>query len=70
VFRRITQFPRKLKKVQVLEKTLNSWKRGKLTVFGRIKIVETLGLFILIYTVLTTPQHLIDEMNAIILDLI
>ena len=36
-------------KIRKLEKPLNSWKRRKLTLHGRIKIVKTLGLSKLIY---------------------
>lgn len=47
------------------KKTLNSWKRRKLTLHGRIKIVKTLGLSKLIYStsVLVIPEHYVKEIN-------
>ena len=52
-------------KIRKLEKTLNSWKRRKLTLHGRIKIVKTLGLSKLIYntSVLVIPEHYVKEIN-------
>ena len=46
-------------KIHSLEKTLNCWKRRKLTLLGRINIVKTLGLSKLIYntSVLTIPEY-------------
>ena len=46
-------------KINNLEKTLNGWKRRKLTLLGRIYIVKTLGLSKLIYnaSVLSIPKH-------------
>ena len=48
-----------------LEKTFNSWKRRKLTLHGRIKIVKTLDLSKLIYntSVLVIPEHYVKEIN-------
>ena len=39
-------------KITTLEKTLNNWKRRKLTLIGKINIVKTLGLSKLQFTVL------------------
>jgi len=36
-------------KLDVLEKTLNNWKRQKLTLLGKINIVKSVGLSKLIY---------------------
>ena len=54
-------------KISNLEKTLNSWKRRKLTLHGRIKIVKTLGLSKLIYntSVLVIPEHYMKEINKL-----
>ena len=54
-------------KISNLEKTLNSWKRRKLTLHGRIKIVKTLGLSKLIYntSVLVIPEHYVKEINKL-----
>ena len=54
-------------KINNLEKTLNGWKRRKLTLLGRINIVKTLGLSKLIYnaTVLSIPKHFVKEINKI-----
>ena len=45
-------------KVRELEQTLNTWKRRKLTLYGKINIVKTLGLSKLIYnaSVLNVPK--------------
>ena len=53
-------------KISNLEKTLNSWKRRKLTLHGRIKIVKTLGLSKLIYntSVLVIQEHYVKEIKA------
>ena len=50
-----------------LEKTLNGWKRRKLTLLGRINKVKTVGLSKLIYSasVLSIPKHLVKEINRI-----
>ena len=55
-----------------LEKTLNSWKRRKLTLHGKINIVKTLGLSKLIYnaSVLVIPKHFIKQIEKIIFDFI
>lgn len=59
-------------KVCSLEKTLNSWKRRKLTLIGKINIVKTLGLPKLIYysSLLTVSKPLIDRINKIIFNFI
>ena len=53
-------------KINNLEKTLNGWKRRKLTLLGRINIVKTLGLSKLIYnsSVLSVPKHFAKEINS------
>ena len=52
-------------KKRKLGKTLNGWKRRKLTLHGKIKIVKTLGLSKLIYntSVLVVPEHYVKEIN-------
>lgn len=59
-------------KIRNLEKTLNSWKRRKLTLYGKINIVKTLGLSKLIYnaSVLVIPEHFIKQIEKIIFDFI
>ena len=59
-------------KVRSLEKTLNNWKKRKLTLLGRINIVKTLGLSKLIYcsSLLAVSKSLIDRINKIIFDFI
>ena len=54
-------------KINNLEKTLNGWKRRKLTLLGRINIAKTLGLSKLIYnaSVLSIPKHFAKEINKI-----
>ena len=54
-------------KIIKLENTLKSWKRRKLTLHGRIKIVKTLGLSKLIYntSVLEIPVNYVKEINRI-----
>ncbi len=54
-------------KIRNLEKTLNGWKRRKLTLHGRIKIVKTLGLSKLIYntSVFEIPEDNIKEINKL-----
>ena len=54
-------------KINNLEKTLNGWKRRKLTLLGRINIVKTLGLSKLIYnaSILPIPKHFVKEINKI-----
>ena len=50
-------------KIQILEQTLQTWKRRNLTLIGKINIVKTLGLAKLIYStsLLPIPKHLIDN---------
>ena len=59
-------------KVCSLEKTLNNWKKRKLTLIGKINIVKTLGLSKLIYcsSLLTVSKSLIDRINKIIFSFI
>ena len=54
-------------KVRELEQTLNTWKRRKLTLYGKINIVKTLGLSKLIYyaSVLNVPKQYVEEINKI-----
>ncbi|KAL9989297.1 hypothetical protein ACROYT_G003831 [Oculina patagonica] len=54
-------------KIRNLEKTFNGWKRRKLTLHGRIKIVKTLGLSKLIYntSVLEIPEFYVKEINKL-----
>ena len=61
-----------VEKIRNLEKTLNSWKRRNLTLYGKINIVKTLGLSKLIYnaSVLAIPEQLIKEINSIIFNFI
>ena len=59
-------------KILSLEKTLNTWKRRNLTLYGKINIVKTLGISKLIYSasVLPVPVHYIQEINKLIFDFI
>ena len=59
-------------KILSLEKTLNTWKRRNLTLYGEINIVKTLGISKLIYSasVLPVPVHYIQEINKLIFDFI
>ena len=59
-------------KISKLENTINSWKRRKLTLHGRIKIVKRLGLSKLIYntSVLVNPEHYVKEINNLTFDFI
>ena len=54
-------------KVRELEQTLNAWKRRKLTLYGKINIVKTLGLSKLIYnaSVLNVPKQYVEQINKI-----
>ena len=54
-------------KLNVLENTLNSWKRRKLTLLGKINIVKTLALSKLIFTssVLPVPKAFCELVNKI-----
>ena len=57
-----------VEKIRNLEKTLNSWKRRNLTLYGKVNIVKTLGLSKLIYSasVLVIPEQQINEINSLI----
>ena len=59
-------------KIATLEKTLNSWKRRKLTLIGKIHIVKTLGLSKLIYSasVLAMSKHTVERINKIIFNFV
>ena len=59
-------------KIRTLEKTLNSWKRRNLTLYGKINIVKTLGLSKLIYntSVLVIPGRFIKEIETLIFNFI
>ena len=60
------------KKLKDLEKILNSWKRRKLTLLGKINIVKSLGLSELIYNalVLSLPENFSKRVDKTILDFI
>ena len=53
--------------MDVLEKTLNNWKRRKLTLLGKINIVKSVGLSKLIYnaSVLPVPTNFCDQVNKV-----
>jgi len=59
-------------KILNLEKTLNTWQRRNLTLYGKINIVKTLGISKLIYSasVLPVPDHYIQEINKLIFNFI
>ena len=54
-------------KLDVLETTLNNWKRRKLTLLGKINIVKSAGLSKLIYnsSVLPVPKNFCEQVNKI-----
>ena len=54
-------------KLRDLEKSLQTWKRRKLTLYGKINIVKTLGLSKLIFnaSVLYITHHYIEQINKI-----
>ena len=60
------------KKILNLQKTLNTWQRRNLTLYGKINIVKTLGISKLIYSasVLPVPDHYIQEINKLIFNFI
>ena len=60
------------KKLEDLEKILNSWKRRKLTLLRKINIVKSLGLSKLIYnaSVLPLPENFSKRVDKTILDFI
>ena len=53
--------------MDALEKTLNNWKRRKLTLLGKINIVKSVGLSKLIYnaSVLPVPNNFCDQVNKV-----
>ena len=55
-------------KITELERTLNNWKRRKLTLISKINIVKTLGLSKLVYCalLLPMPKGLAKKINKII----
>ena len=61
-----------MKKIPNLEKTLNTWQRRNLTLYGKINIVKTLGISKLIYSasVLPVPDHYIQEISKLIFNFI
>jgi len=60
------------KKLEDLEKNLNSWKRRKLTLLGKINIPKSLCLSKLIYiaSVLSLPQTFGKRVDKTILDFV
>jgi len=54
------------------EKTLNTWQRRNLALYGKIYIVKTLGISELIYlaSVLPVPDQYIQEINKLIFNFI
>ena len=54
-------------KIRDLEKSLQMWQRRKLTLYGKINIVKTLGLSKLIFnaSVVHIPHHYIEKINKI-----
>ena len=60
------------KKILHFEKTLNTWQRRNLTLYGKINIVKTLGISKLIYSasMLPVPDHYIQEINKLIFNFI
>jgi len=54
-------------KLEKLEKILNSWRRRKLTLYGKINIIKTLGLSKLIFSasVLPIPENFAQEVNKL-----
>ena len=59
-------------KILNLQKTLNTWQRRNLTLYGKINIIKTLGISKLIYSasVLPVPDHYIQEINKLIFNFI
>ena len=59
-------------KMRDLEKALQMWQRRKLTLYGNINIVKTLGLSKLIFdaSVLHIPHHYIEKINKIMFNFI
>ena len=56
--------------IRNLEKTLNTWKKRNLTLYGKINVVNTFGLSKLIYnaSVLVISEHFIKEIEKLIFD--
>ena len=57
-----------LEKIEKLEKTLDSWKCRKLTLFGKVTVIKSLALPKLIYvaSILPVPDDVIKKVNSII----
>ena len=53
--------------MDVLEKTLNNWKRRKLTLLEKINIVKSVGLSKLIYNTSVMPvlNNFCDQVNKV-----
>ena len=54
-------------KCEKIEKILNSWRTRKLTLYGKINIIKTLGLSKLIFnaSVLPIPENVAQEVNKL-----
>jgi len=54
-------------KLEKVEKILNSWRRRKLNLYGKISIIKTLGLSKLIFSasVLPIPENFAQEVNKL-----
>ena len=52
-------------KLEKLEKTLNRWKARKLTYYGRISIIKTIGISQILYNAscINVPDYVIKEVN-------
>ena len=57
-------------KLNELQNTLNSWKRRKLTLLGKVNIIKTLGLSKLVFnaSVLPLPDGFAKKVDAITFD--
>ena len=60
------------KKLEDLQKIINSWTRRKLTLLGRINIAKSLGLSKLIYnaSVLSLPEEFAKKVDKIVFDFV
>ena len=52
-------------KITKLQKTLNNWKARRLTYYGKITIIKTLGISTIMYNAsnLNVPEHIIKKVN-------
>jgi len=59
-------------KIRNLEKTLNSWKRKNITLYGKINIVKTLGISKLTYnaSIVVILEFFIKEIEKLIFNFI